>query len=118
MRIVQAGRSLVFDVFMDQRRIYVWSGGDEGEFAFAEPAGAEPAHAAAEGALSTPLPGTVVALEVQLGEKVSARQTLIVIEAMKMEHAIRAPRDGTVTAIHFKVGERVAEGVTLIELGP
>jgi 3-methylcrotonyl-CoA carboxylase alpha subunit len=118
MRILQDGRSTAFDVFVDQRRVHVWSESGEGEFEFAEPAGAEPAHTVAEGALSTPLPGTVVALEVRVGEKVSARQILVVVEAMKMEHAIRAPRDGTVTAIHFKVGERVAEGVALIELGP
>ena len=64
------------------------------------------------------LPGTVVALEVRVGDKVTARQTLVVVEAMKMEHSIRAPADGTVTAIHCKPGERVSEGVALVELGP
>jgi 3-methylcrotonyl-CoA carboxylase alpha subunit len=67
--------------------------------------------------LSTPLPGTVVAVEVHVGDRVSAGQTLLVVEAMKMEHAIRAPRAGVVTAVRYRVGERVAEGVALVDLG-
>ncbi len=92
--------------------------GREAEFDVAGPAGAEPLEVADVGALASPLPGTVVALEVRVGDKVKARQTLIVVEAMKMEHSIRAAMDATVTAIHCKVGQRVSEGVTLIDLGP
>jgi 3-methylcrotonyl-CoA carboxylase alpha subunit len=67
--------------------------------------------------LSTPLPGVVVGLSVTEGEAVKAGQTLLVIEAMKMEHSIRAPHDGVVKQIHYQVGARVRENSTLIELG-
>jgi 3-methylcrotonyl-CoA carboxylase alpha subunit len=117
MRIVEGGRSTAVDVAVEGRRIHVWSGDGEAEFEVAEPAGAAPGDAASEGALSTPLPGTVVAIEVQVGDRVKAGQTLLVVEAMKMEHAIRAPRAGVVTAVRYRVGERVAEGVALIDLG-
>jgi 3-methylcrotonyl-CoA carboxylase alpha subunit len=118
MRVLDGGRIVAVEVRIDRHRIHIWSGGAEAEFELAEPAGAEPTESAVDGALATPLPGTVVALEVSVGDKVAAGQTLIVVEAMKMEHAIRAPRAGTVAAIRYQVGERVAEGVALIELAP
>jgi 3-methylcrotonyl-CoA carboxylase alpha subunit len=117
MCILEHGKSTVVDVRIEGRRIHVWSGGEEAQFEVAEPAGASPEDAASEGALSTPLPGTVVAVEVQAGDKVAAGQILLVVEAMKMEHAIRAPRAGVVTAVRYSVGERVAEGVALVDLG-
>ena len=118
MRLLEGERSLAAEILLDGRHVYVWSGGAEARFELAEPAGAEPAESAVEGALATPLPGTVVALEVCVGDRVTPGQILVVVEAMKMEHAIRAPRAGTVAAIRYKVGERVAEGVALVELAP
>ncbi len=72
------------------------------------------AHAA--GGLTTPLPGVVVAVNVEVGQVVRRGETLMVIEAMKMEHGIHAPFDGAVTHIHFAIGERVPEGSELIAL--
>ncbi|HZF15252.1 MAG TPA: biotin carboxylase N-terminal domain-containing protein [Steroidobacteraceae bacterium] len=117
LRLIDGGRSVAAEVFMDGRRIHVWLGGEDAEFQVAEPEGAAPVDAASSGALSTPLPGTVVAVEVKPGDAVAAGQTLLVVEAMKMEHTIRAPRAGTVIAVRCRVGERVAEGVALVELG-
>jgi 3-methylcrotonyl-CoA carboxylase alpha subunit len=117
MRIVEHGKSVAVDVCIEGLRIHVWSGGGEAQFEMAEPAGAAPDDSVSEGALSTPLPGTVVSVEVQAGDRVAAGQTLLVVEAMKMEHAIRAPRAGVVTAVRYRVGERVAEGVALVDLG-
>jgi biotin carboxyl carrier protein len=62
------------------------------------------------------LPGLVVQVAVQAGDAVEAGQVLLVIEAMKMEHAITAPRAGTVRAIDCAVGERVEEGRVLVEI--
>ena len=70
---------------------------------------------AGDGRLAAPMPGTVVQVLVKPGDVVTSGQPLIVVEAMKMEHAIKAPADGTVTAVHYGVGDPVAEGADLLE---
>jgi 3-methylcrotonyl-CoA carboxylase alpha subunit len=71
------------------------------------------------GALTAPVPGTVVAVLVEAGAVVKRGDALLVLEAMKMEHTIRAPVDGTVAAIRFKAGEAVAsEGAELLSITP
>ena len=76
------------------------------------------AHAAAggESALTAPMPGTVLRVLVQVGDRVAARQHLLVLEAMKMETPIVAPYDATVKAVHVDEGARVAGGALLVEL--
>ena len=71
---------------------------------------------ATAGHLQAPMPGTVVAVMTELGKTVVRGDSLIVIEAMKMEHTIYAPAAGTVEAIHYQVGEQVTEGAQLIAL--
>jgi 3-methylcrotonyl-CoA carboxylase alpha subunit len=58
----------------------------------------------------------VVAVPVTVGQPVAAGQTLMVIEAMKMEHTITAPYAGTVESVHFSRGDRVPEGSELLAL--
>ncbi len=65
----------------------------------------------------SPLPGTVIAVHVAVGDAVTDGQVLMVVEAMKMEHKITAHGDAVVTAVHFAVGERVGTGDLLVELG-
>ena len=60
--------------------------------------------------------GKVLTLSVATGEAVTRGQTLLVLEAMKMEHRITAPADGTVRAVRVAVGDQVANGAVLIEL--
>jgi biotin carboxyl carrier protein len=62
--------------------------------------------------------GKVAALPVAPGDKIDAGQTLIVLEAMKMEHAMAAPRSGVLRAVHVKPGEQVAPGRILLEWEP
>ena len=69
-----------------------------------------------QGGLSAPMPGLVLKVLVRPGDKVRAHQTLVVLEAMKMEHNIEAPYDGTVKTVNCVEGGRVAEGVVLVEL--
>ena len=69
-----------------------------------------------EAAFSAPMPATVVAINVAAGQAVKAGDTLVVLEAMKMEMAITAPHDGTVRTIACRVGELVQPGVPLVEL--
>jgi 3-methylcrotonyl-CoA carboxylase alpha subunit len=71
---------------------------------------------AAEGRLTAPMPGKVIALLVQAGQAVSAGQAVAVMEAMKMEHTLHAPRDGTVEELLYAVGDQVVEGAELIKL--
>ncbi len=71
---------------------------------------------AASNELSAPMPATVVSVMVELGASVARGDTLIMLEAMKMELAIRAPRDGAVKAIHCQPGELVQPGVQLLTL--
>jgi 3-methylcrotonyl-CoA carboxylase alpha subunit len=67
-------------------------------------------------ALAAPMPATVVAINVTTGQAVTAGDTLILLEAMKMELAVTAPHDGTVRAIACRVGELVQPGVPLVDL--
>lgn len=63
-----------------------------------------------------PLPGTVTQIKVRPGERVTRNQTVVVLEAMKMESSIGAPADGTVKSIPATLGASVREGDVLVEL--
>jgi propionyl-CoA carboxylase alpha chain len=63
-----------------------------------------------EGGLTAPMNGTVIALEVPEGERVRKGQTILVIEAMKMEHRVAAPCDGVVEKLLTQPGAVVAAG--------
>ena len=69
-----------------------------------------------KGQLTAPMPSTVVAVLKKVGEQVKAGDSLIVLEAMKMEHTIHAPRDGTLSAIFYTLGSHVSEGAELLTL--
>lgn len=69
-----------------------------------------------QGTLSAPMPGTVIDVAVVVGQQVRAGDTLLTLEAMKMEMPIRAPRDGIVSAVHCAPGELVQPGRPLVEL--
>jgi 3-methylcrotonyl-CoA carboxylase alpha subunit len=66
------------------------------------------------GSLTAPMPGKVVAIGVKPGDAVKRGATLMVMVAMKMEHAVTAPADGIVAAVHYDVGEQVEEGAVLV----
>ena len=72
--------------------------------------------AAEQSALTAPMPGTVIAVRVRPGDRVEARETLCVLEAMKMETPIVSPYEAVVRAVHVEEGDRVAGGSLLVEL--
>jgi acetyl-CoA/propionyl-CoA carboxylase biotin carboxyl carrier protein len=74
------------------------------------------AGAAAEGAIVSPMQGTVLALEVAEGDRVEAGQVVAVVEAMKMENEVTALHAGTVAAVHVAAGQAVQAGQALVEL--
>jgi 3-methylcrotonyl-CoA carboxylase alpha subunit len=62
---------------------------------------------AADGAIIAPMPGKVIAIDVSEGQAVTAGQRLMVLEAMKMEHALAAPFDGVVEGLSVSAGGQV-----------
>jgi 3-methylcrotonyl-CoA carboxylase alpha subunit len=75
-------------------------------------------HADDPSALSAPMPASVAQLNVGPGQRVLKGETMIVLEAMKMELPIHAPRDGVVARVNCRVGDLVQPGVPLAELEP
>jgi biotin carboxyl carrier protein len=73
-----------------------------------------PLNAAALGSLLAPMPGSVVRVSATVGAQVHTGDTLVVLEAMKMEHSIRAPYDGVVGSVGVVVGQQVETGVVLV----
>ena len=68
----------------------------------------------AANAVKAPLPGTITSIEVAVGQEVKAGDTVVVLEAMKMQNSIEAEKDGKVTAIAVKVGQAVLEDDPLV----
>ena len=91
--------------FVEDARTVVFADGQGFEFAL-ESRGSGAA-AAGSGAILAPMPGKVIAVDVAEGDRVTAGQRLMVLEAMKMEHALTAPFDGTVTELSAATGGQV-----------
>jgi biotin carboxyl carrier protein len=69
------------------------------------------------GALTAPMPGKILSVEVNRGDRVSRGQTLVVLEAMKMKNAIKSPYDGVVLEVAVRPEQTVAHGALLVQLG-
>lgn len=82
----------------------------------AAPAAPKPAASGAGKAVTSPLPGVIIAVKVNVGDTVKAGQEVAVLEAMKMENSIEATHDGTVTAIHVAKGDSVLEGAAVVTI--
>ena len=77
----------------------------------------KPAAATGAGAaVKAPLPGVVLRINVKVGDTVKAADTVLMLEAMKMENAIHAGRDGKVTSVNVAQGDSVLEGAVLITI--
>ena len=86
----------------------------------AQPAAAPAASRPAEGAgtpLKAPLPGTILEVKVQVGQQVNVGDTVLVLEAMKMQNNIEADVAGQVTSVVVKPGDTVMEGAVLLTIG-
>ena len=77
----------------------------------------KPTAAGAGSKVQTPLPGTIMDVLVSVGVNVKAGQTVVLLEAMKMENSIEADVDGTITAVNVRKGDSVLEGDTLVVIG-
>ncbi len=77
-----------------------------------------PGAAAAEGGFVAPMPGVVLEVRTAVGEWVTAGATLVLLEAMKMEHHVKAPYAGSVTEVRVAVGQQVENGAVLLVVEP
>ena len=75
---------------------------------------AKPAAGGAKSGVKSPLPGVILDIKVNVGDEVKKGQTIIILEAMKMENSINADKDGKITAINVSKGESVLEGTDLV----
>ena len=84
----------------------------------AAPAPAAPVASGSEGSvkIEAPMPGTVLKVNVKVGDKVSAGDAVVILEAMKMENEIAAPSDGVVASVNVSQGASVDTGALLITL--
>jgi acetyl/propionyl-CoA carboxylase alpha subunit len=95
-------------------RIVVFSDGEAFEFSDPVVGGAEES-ASGDGAIRSPMPGRIIAAA-KVGDRVSKGDSLVTLEAMKMEHALAAPFDGVVGEVRVAPGDQVSEGATLVRL--
>ena len=82
----------------------------------AAPAPAAPAASAGGRPINAPLPGVVIKINAKVGDKVSTGDTILILEAMKMENNITADSNGTIKTILCKEGDQVQSGQALVEL--
>ena len=78
-----------------------------------DPVVTRPAASTTQGAVKTPLPGVILQVKCNVGDTVKRGQTLIILEAMKMENDIVAPQEGTVASIIVSAGQSVESGAVL-----
>ena len=98
--------------------LLVFSEGQAFDFTLAGAGGGAAAGATGDGALISPMPGRVIAVDVRQGDKVVKGQKLLTLEAMKMEHSLTAPFDGTVSELNAAEGAQVSEGTLLARIDP
>ena len=114
--LVQSGPTLPASGIVDGDRVVLFSAGETHEFALSTRG---TGHASvADGAILAPMPGKVIAVDVAEGDSVTAGQRLMVLEAMKMEHALTAPFDGTVTELSASEGGQVQVEAVLAVVEP
>jgi len=92
----------------------VFYGGETWRFAKAPSRAARAAEE--EHALTAPMPGRILAVHVAEGDRVEKGQVLVVLEAMKMEHAVKSPRAGVVAGLAAEPGKMVGLGDVLLDV--
>ncbi|MCF8177930.1 MAG: acetyl/propionyl/methylcrotonyl-CoA carboxylase subunit alpha [Sulfuritalea sp.] len=115
LRVDLGGRRINVTVVSANERRHVFIDGVSYIFSAIDPLFHAGSGVGAEGGLTAPMPGKVIALVATVGSKLEKGAPLLILEAMKMEHTIAAPTSGTVRAFCFNVGEQVSDGAELVE---
>ncbi|EEA92270.1 acetyl/propionyl/methylcrotonyl-CoA carboxylase subunit alpha [Pseudovibrio sp. JE062] len=116
MRVDFSGQITSADFFVEDTSLTLFSDGVTWRFDLPDHLAEQDDSAASGNAITSPMPGLVRAVNCKPGDKVSEGDTLIVTEAMKMEHSLKAPRDGVVAEVMANAGDQVEEGVILLTL--
>ncbi|HXQ41124.1 MAG TPA: acetyl-CoA carboxylase biotin carboxylase subunit [Candidatus Udaeobacter sp.] len=116
LRVELGDRRLDATVVRRGRTLHVFIAGSEYRLDLADALAAAESIEAPSGSLTAPMPGRIVQLRISKGDRVKRGDTLLVLEAMKMEHSLLAPADGLVESIAFAAGDLVEEGVELLVL--
>ena len=113
--VQEAAASAPATTIVHGETVVVFDGG--AAFAFADPiAESGEAGPSGDGAIRSPMPGRIVAVQAAIGQAVAKGGPLVTLEAMKMEHVLAAPFDGVVAEVTAAAGDQVAEGVLLVRL--
>jgi 3-methylcrotonyl-CoA carboxylase alpha subunit len=110
------GLQLHGHVVRQQDIFHVFHGGQHWQILWRDPIAHAGEGEVDAGRLTAPMPGKIIALLVDAGERVARGAPLLIMEAMKMEHTISAPADGTVSELLYAVGDQVDEGAQLLTL--
>jgi len=119
-RLICGGSASVIALASDGDRVFIHLDGASYEARYHDPVSRyadEGAGPAAHAAIA-PMPGTVIALPVILGERVAAGDVLVVIESMKLETALKASHDGIIMAVHVALGQTFERDAVLVSLSP
>jgi 3-methylcrotonyl-CoA carboxylase alpha subunit len=114
IRVDIEGRQATGTVTRIGTAITVFTADGTAQFDLVDPLMASAEVDAAPGHLAAPMPGKVIQVSVKSGDAVKRGATLMVLEAMKMEHSIAAPMDGKIARVFYKAGDLVEEGAELI----
>jgi len=116
LRITLEGLGFEATVVRQGQSLTIFCDGAAERLELIDPLAAAEVSETPSGRLTAPMPGRIVHLHVEQGARVKRGDTLLVLEAMKMEHSILAPADGIVESLDYAVGDLVEEGAALLSL--
>jgi len=116
--VTSGGHRMPFHLNRQGSSIDIWQDGACFSFRVPDPTQGDTGDTHAAHLITAPMPGTVTTIDAADGVGVSAGERLLVLEAMKMEHALSAPRDAVIRKVLVMAGEQVQEGAVLIKLEP
>jgi 3-methylcrotonyl-CoA carboxylase alpha subunit len=118
LRAELGGRRLSANVIVSGEKHHVFLDGRCYPLAAVDPLYQPGEGIGAEGRLTAPMPGKIIAVLAEPGSKVEKGAPLLILEAMKMEHAIASPVAGVLKGFLYSVGDQVAEGAELVDFEP